>query len=83
MRKWCAIIRLEAYTTPSSARALDQKFHEIVETFGDEGVDLDVFMLLMDEKDPRSVDDFVPRKPDGLTDRQPIRLEYRIGGERE
>jgi hypothetical protein len=69
IRKWCAIIRLEGYTTASSARAHAQKFHEIVQTFGDEGVDLDVFMFLEDEKDPRCVDDFVPRKPDRLTDR--------------
>ncbi len=69
IRKWCAIIRLEGYTTLSSARALARKFHEIVETFEDEGVDLDVFMFLEDEKDPRSVDEFVSRKPDRLTDR--------------
>ena len=69
IRKWCAIIRLEGYTTPSSARALARKFHEILETFGDEGVDLDVFMFLEDEKDPRSVDECVPHKPERLTDR--------------
>ncbi len=46
MRKWCAIVKLEGYTTPASARALVQKFHNIVESFRDEGVDLDVFMLV-------------------------------------
>ena len=69
MRKWCAIVKLEGYTTPASARALVQKFHEIVETFQDEGVDLDVFMLLEDENELRSVDEFVPRKPDRSKER--------------
>ncbi len=64
MRKWCAIVKLEGYTTPSSARALVQKFHEIVDDFRDDGVDLDVFMLLEDGIEPRSVDEPVPRKPD-------------------
>jgi len=69
MRKWCAIVKLEGYTTPASARALVQKFHEIVETFQDEGVDLDVFMLLEDGIEPGSVEKSVPRKPQGSKER--------------
>ena len=69
MRKWCAIVKLEGYTTPASARALVQKFHNIVESFRDEGVDLDVFMLVEDENELRSVDESVTRKPDRTKER--------------
>ena len=69
MRKWCAIVKLEGYTTPASARALVQKFHNIVEGFRDEGVDLDVFMLVEDENELRSVDESVTRKPDRTNER--------------
>ena len=69
MRKWCAIVKLEGYTTPASARALVQKFHNIVEVFRDEGVDLDVFMLVEDENELRSVDESVTRKPDRTKER--------------
>jgi len=69
MRKWCAIVKLEGYTTPASARALVQKFHNIVESFRDEGVDLDVFMLVEDENELRSVDESVARKPDRTKER--------------
>jgi hypothetical protein len=68
IQKWCTIIKLEGYTTPSSAKMLVQKFREIVETFEDEGVDIDVFMLLEDEHNPRSSDEFAPRKPDRVAD---------------
>jgi hypothetical protein len=71
MRKWCTIIKLEGYTTPSSAQALAQKFREIVETFEDEGVDIDVFMFLEDEHDPRSLDEPAPRKPNRQADDSP------------
>ena len=69
MGKWCTIVKLEGYTTPASARALVQKFHELVETFQDEGVDLDVFMLVEDENELRSVDESVTRKPDRTKER--------------
>ena len=69
MRKWCAIVKLEGYTTPASARALVQKFHNIVESFRDEGIDLDVFMLVEDENELRSVDESVTRKPDRTKER--------------
>ncbi len=55
--------------TPASARALVQKFHNIVESFRDEGVDLDVFMLVEDENELRSVDESVTRKPDRTKER--------------
>jgi hypothetical protein len=70
MRKWSVIVKLEGYTTPSSAQALAQKVHAIIESFQDDGVDVDVFMLLEDEKDSSSMDELVPRKPDRLTDRK-------------
>jgi len=70
MRKWSVIVKLEGYTTPSSAQALVQKVHAIIEPFQDDGVDVDVFMLLEDEKDSSSMDELVPRKPDRLTDRK-------------
>ncbi len=70
MRKWSVIVKLEGYTTPSSAQALVQKVHAIIESFQDDGVDVDVFMLLEDEKDSSSMDELVPRKPDRLTDRK-------------
>jgi len=69
MRKWCAIVKLEGYTTPASARALVKKFHNIVSGFRDEGVDLDVFMLVEDENELRSVDESVTRKPDRTKER--------------
>ncbi len=68
IRKWCTIIKLEGYTTPSSADALVEKFHEVVEALENEGVEIDVFMLLEDKKDYESVDKPVPRKPDRLSD---------------
>jgi hypothetical protein len=71
LRKWSVIVKLEGYTTPSSAQALVQKVHSIIESFQDDGVDVDVFMLLEDEKNPRSKDELVPRKPDRLADRKP------------
>jgi hypothetical protein len=71
MRKWSVIVKLEGYTTPSSAQALVQKVHSIIESFQDDGVDVDVFMLLEDEKDPRSTEELLPRKPDRLVDRKP------------
>ncbi len=70
MRKWCVIVKLEGYTTPSSALALVQKVHAIIESFQDDGVDVDVFMLLEDEKGLSAIDDLVPRKPDRLTNRK-------------
>jgi hypothetical protein len=69
MRKWSVIVKLEGYTTPSSAQALVQKVHSIIESFQDDGVDVDLFMLLEDQKDLRSKDEPVPRKPDRLVDR--------------
>ena len=59
MRKWCTIVKLEGYTTASSAHVLAQKLREIVETFEDEGVDIDVFMFLEDapHKPSRQADD--------------------------
>jgi hypothetical protein len=71
MRKWSVIVKLEGYTTPSSAQALVQKVHSLIESFQDDGVDVDVFMLLEDENGPRSTDELVPRKPDRLADRKP------------
>jgi hypothetical protein len=71
MRRWCTIIKLEGYTTPSSAQALAQKFREIGETFEDEGVDIDVFMFLEDEPDPQPLDEPVHRKPSRQADDNP------------
>jgi hypothetical protein len=71
IRKWCTIIKLEGYTTPSSAQALAQKFREIVETFEDEGVDIDVFMFLESEHDPQPLDESPPRKPNRQADDGP------------
>ena len=71
MRKWCAIIKFEGYTTPSSERALVQKFRQIVETFEDEGVDIDVFILTEDEPDLQSLEESPPRKPHKLADDNP------------
>jgi hypothetical protein len=70
MRKWSVIVKLEGYTTPSSTQALVQKVHAIIESFQGDGVDVDVFMLLEDEKDLGALDELVPRKPDRLTDRE-------------
>ncbi len=70
MRKWSVIVKLEGYATPFTAQALVQKVHAIIESFQDDGVDVNVFMLLEDEKDSSSMDELVPRKPDRLTDRK-------------
>ena len=70
MRKWSVIVKLEGYATPSTAQALVQKVHAIIESFQDDGVDVNVFTLLEDEKDSSSMDELVPRKPDRLTDRK-------------
>ncbi len=69
VRKWCAIVKLEGYTTPESARALVEKFHEIVGTFEDAGVDLDVFLFLEGLDNPESKERPVPRKPNRLEER--------------
>jgi hypothetical protein len=71
MRKWCTIMKLEGYTTPSSAQALAQKFREIVQAFEDEGVDIDVFMFLEDESDPQPLDEPAPFKPNRQADDNP------------
>jgi hypothetical protein len=71
MQKWSVIVKLDGYTTPSSAQALVQKVHSIIESFQDDGVDVDIFMLLEDEKGPRSTDELVPSKPERLADRKP------------
>ena len=68
VRKWCAVLKLEGYTTPASAEALVQKFHEIVESFQDAGADLDVFMLLEVEKKEPSQRRPVARKPARVED---------------
>jgi hypothetical protein len=70
MRKWSVLVKLEGYTTPSSAQALVQKVHAIIESFQDDGVDVDVFMLLEDENGLGAIDEQIPRKPDRLTDRK-------------
>jgi hypothetical protein len=70
MRKWFVTVKLEGYTTPSSAQALVQKVHAIIESFQDDGVNVEVFMLLEDEKGLGTIDELVPRKPDRLTDRK-------------
>jgi len=70
MRKWCTIVKLEGYTTASSAHVLAQKLREIVETFEDEGVDIDVFMFLEDGPDSRSLD-VAPHKPSRQADDNP------------
>jgi hypothetical protein len=71
MRKWSVIVKVDGYTTPSSGPALVQKVHSIIESFQDDGVDVDIFMLLENEKDPGSIDELVPRKPNRLADRKP------------
>jgi hypothetical protein len=70
MRKWSVIVKLEGYTTPSSTQALVQKVRSIIEPFQDDGVDVDVFMLLEDENGLGAIDEQIPRKPDRLTHRK-------------
>ena len=68
IRKWCTIIKLEGYTTPSSARTLVENFHQIVGSLEEEGVEIDMFMLLDDTNGSQSVAKPTLRKRDRRTD---------------
>ncbi len=68
IRKWCTIIKLEGYTTPSSARTLVEKFHQIVGSLEEEGVEIDMFMLLDNANGSQSVAKPTLRKRDRRTD---------------